>query len=191
MYRLMPLTLLLLSGCHLPWDREQYDRTPNGWHVHWKEQGTITTGLHSRLELYSLFDAAMERSFPECAAKVGLPESYVRSKIRKNDALYTLVDDFFFKVEGGPAVDAPNALYATGETEDRIEVIIAFYDKDQDTSLNPDGAVTPAMVPVSAPSWSLKASTKYPGLVYYGIELDGQQYPALGYELHWQFTNVP
>lgn len=179
---LMPIALLLLAGCNLPWDREKYDRTPNGWHVHWTEQGTILTGLHDHLQLYSLFDAAMERSFPECAAKVGLPESYVRSKIRDNDALYTLVDNFHFTDIGQPT-DANGTTEASGETLDRVEVWVAFYNK-----AGPD---IPANVPATAPSWTLKSSTSFPGQVYWGVETPGGQYPALGYELHWQFTNVP
>ncbi len=88
------LLLLTGNGCH---PREKYDRTPAGWHVHWEEQGTLTTGLHDKRQLYVLFDAAMERSLDECAARVNLPRGYVASKIRSNDALYTLIDNFYFQ----------------------------------------------------------------------------------------------
>lgn len=179
--RYLLLLLILLGGCMLK--REQYDRTPRGWHVHWVDQGTITTGLHSKFELMLLFDAAMERSMPECAAKVGLPESYVRGKISDNDALYTLVDNFYFPiVDGIPAVDAPTAKYAAGETLSRIETYVAFYNKQ--------GPVVPP-IPVAGPQWAQHISASFPGQVYYGSEVDGDQYPALGYELHWQFTEVP
>lgn len=174
--------LLLLTGC--PLNREKFDRTPNGWHVHWLDSGTIATGLHTKPELFALFDAAMERSFPECAAKVGLPESYVRSKIRENDALYTLVDNFYFPiVDGIPAVDAPSALFASGETLNRLEVWIAFYNKAPPVDFR-------AQVPKTAPPWTIKAGVSLP-VWYYGEELDGMQYPALGYEQHWQFTEIP
>ncbi len=63
---------------------------------------------------------------------------------------------------------------------------VAFYNKQ--------GPALPADVPPDALStlpWTLKPSTSYPGQLYWGAELDGQQYPALGYELHWQFTLAP
>jgi hypothetical protein len=184
MLRLIPFALLLLTGCNLPWDREKYDRTPAGWHVHWLERGTLEAGLHSRLQLYQLFDAAMERSFPECATKVGLPESKIRSTIRENDALYTLVDSFYFNDIGQPT-DANGTTTASGETLDRFEVYVAFFNRDA------PGPVDPNAVPVDAPSWTIKPSVSFPGKVYYGEEDLGNQYPALGYELHWQFTNAP
>lgn len=190
MKHLLPvLVLALLAGC--PLSREKYNRTPGGWHVHWQDQGTVATGIHSPLELFVLFDQAMAQAIPWCANYVNLPADYVAHKLRDNDALYTLVDDFFFPVPYGSASDAPTATAATGETFDRIEVEIAFWNRDRDYTLNPDGAVTPTMVPATAPSWTLKASVKYPGLVYYGVEIPGSEYPALGYELHWQFTTNP
>lgn len=172
--------LLLLTGC--PLNREKFDRTPNGWHVHWIDSGTIATGLHTKPELFALFDAAMERSFPECAAKVGLPESYVRSKIRENDALYTLVDNFYFPiVDGIPAVDAPSALFASGETLNRLEVWVAFYNKK--------GPDLPVNVPIVSPPWVRRDSTTYPGQVFWGMQDPLNEYPALGYELGWQFVS--
>ena len=186
------LLLLVFASCRMPGsDNKRFDRTPAGWHVHWIEQGTQLTGRHTKLELLVLFDAAMERALAECATKVGLPEAYCRGKIRSNDALYTLVDNFYFPVPLGSAADAPLATFATGETFNSVEVTVAFYDKDRDTSTNPTGAVNPTQVPADAPAWAIKPSASFPGLVYYGYEYDGSQYPALGYELHWQFTDVP
>jgi hypothetical protein len=173
---------LCLSGC--PLKDKKADRTPNGWRVKWKEQGTLTTGLHTQAEVYALFDAAMERSFPECAAKVGLPEGYIRSVIQDRDALYTLVDNFYWYVGPG-SQDSPNTVYASGVTFSRYDTWVAFYNK---------AAASPALptaVPVNAPSWTLKDSTSFPGQVYWGEERPGEQYPALGYELHWQFTLNP
>lgn len=171
----------LLLGC--PTDRERYDRTPNGWHVHWEERGTVTTGLHSKLQLYQLFDSAMERGIQEVHDGWGFDLAYVRHVLRERDALYTLVDNFYFPVIGGPAQDDPTAQYASGETLNKFEVYVAFYNKG--------GPDTPEKVPADAPSWTLKDSVSFPGKVYWGAEIDGHQYPATGYELHWQFTNVP
>jgi hypothetical protein len=178
------LALLFLAslgfGCPL---REKDDRTPAGWKVKWHEQGTLSLGLHDKAQLYALFDAAMDRGIQEVQTGWGFDAGYVRHKLRENDALYHLVDNFYFPVIGGPPVDVPDAKYASGETLDRFEVYIAFYDKQ--------GPDDPANVPAASPGWTLKDSTSYPGKVYWGMELDGQQYPATGYELHWQFTTAP
>jgi hypothetical protein len=181
-YLILIVPSLLLFGC--PLNREKYDRTPAGWHVHLEDQGTIGTGLHDKAQLFALFDAAMERALDECAVKVGLDRGYCRSRIRKNDALYTLVDNFYFPVAPGSA-DAPTATFASGCTYNRYETTVAFYNKAAGTPADP------SLVPPTAPSWTLKPSTTAPGLVYWGEERPGEQYPALGYELHWQFTEIP
>lgn len=175
-------TLLFFVGCSVPGGRDKFDRTPGGWHVHWLDQGTESTGLHTKAEILSLFDAAMERSFPECATHVGLPESYVRKAIHDRDALYTLVDNAWFAVGLGSS-DAPNAVYASGLTEGRTHVTVAFYNL---TSL-----LNGSTFPPEAPSWTFHAGIAHPDRTYFGVELDGLQYPALGYELHWQFTQNP
>jgi hypothetical protein len=169
--------LLLLAGCK---PREQYDRTPMGWHVHWEDQGTLVTGLHTKLQLFNLFDAAMERSFDECSARLNIPRAAVASTIKRNDALYELVDNFYFAVDPGSA-DAPDAVYASGITYNRVEVKVAFYSKFGGTS-------TPPAYSYDVPPWTVKQGPTT-GLWYWGAEADGQQYPALGYELGWQFTD--
>jgi hypothetical protein len=172
--------VLLAPACliHKP------ERTPAGWKVKWEEQGTITTGLHTRLEVFQLFDAAMDRAVVECATLLSLDPGYVHHRIKDDDATYTLVDNFYFPIIGGmAAVDAPDAQFASGETLDRVEVWVAFYSKA--------GPALPADVPTNAPPWTLRASTTYPGQNWWGTEIQGQQYPALWYELHWQFTNNP
>ncbi len=183
MIRFALVLTLLLGGCKLPGSRDTFDRTPNGWHVHWVDQGSLARGAHSKGQVLELFDAAMERSFPECALKVGLPEAYVRKTIKERDALYTLVDNFYFAVDPGSA-DAPDAVYATGCTYGRTHTTVAFYNK----SLS--GVVDPATIAPQVLPWTIKYSPKA-GLWYWGFEMDGDQYPALGYELHWQFTEIP
>lgn len=177
----LAMTVLLLPACLIPNSKDRYDRTPNGWHVHWLEQGTITTGLHSKLQVLVQFDVAMERSFPECAAKVGLPEDYVRRTIRDRDALYTLHDDSIFQVAPGSA-DNPTGTWASGLEVGRTHSEVAYYLWI---------SVAPAAVPVDAPGWTLHQNPNRPAETIYGKEVDGGWYPALGYELHWQFTEIP
>lgn len=173
------LLVIALAGCSVL-NREKYDRTPAGWHVHWLDQGTLTTGLHSKAQLYELFDASMDRALLECATKVNLPTGYVINTIRDRDALYELHDNFYFAVAPGSA-DAPTAVYASGITYNRYLTGVAFYNKA--------GPATNA--PTDVIPWTIKASTSFPGQVYWGVETDGEQYPALSYELHWQFTSIP
>ena len=179
MVRLLPLVLLLLIGC--PLTKKKGDRTPNGWLVSWEEEGTISTGLHTRLELYTLFDAAMERAFPVCAAKVGLPESYVRHKIKDNDSIYYLRDDSIVQAEPGSA-DAPNAVWASGVTYGRTHTRVAFYEWV---------SVDPAAVPVDAPVWTIHQNPNHADKTIYGADQAGNEFPALVYEIHWQFTEIP
>jgi hypothetical protein len=179
---LIPLLLMFSVGCGvLPGTREQFDRTPAGWHVHWLDQGSIASGKYDKDVLLSLFDKAMERSFPECSAKVGLPEAYVRNSIKERDALYTLHDDSIFKVAPGSA-DAPLAVWASGVTDGRTHVQVAFYL----WVTTPNGTV-----PADAPAWTIHPNPNRPTETIYGTLPAGREYPALGYELHWQFTEVP
>jgi hypothetical protein len=177
---LIPLLLMFSVGCGvLPGTRDMYDRTKNDWHVHWMEKGTITMGLMSKDQVMAQFDDAMERSFPECAAKVGLPEEYVRKQIRDRDALYTLEDDSIFQVAPGSA-DAPKAVWASGLTAGRTHTTVAYY---LWVSV-PNGTVPPGV-----PAWTVHPNPNHPDQTIYGVST--KLYPALGYELHWQFTEVP
>jgi hypothetical protein len=174
----LALSLLLLTGCPI---KKKGDRTPNGWLVSWEEEGTISTGLHTRLELYTLFDAAMERAFPWVATKVGLPESYVRHKIKDNDSIYYLRDDSIFQVDPG-STDAPNAVWASGLTLGRTHTRVAFYEWV---------SVDPSAVPVTAPVWTIHPNPNHADKTIYGDDQAGNEFPALNYEMHWQFTDIP
>lgn len=178
---LLILSLLFLSACNTFGLTEQYDRTPEGWHVHWLEHGTLLSGAHTRLELYNMFDAAMIRSIAECSKKVNLPEDYIRKSIKERDALYTLYDDSIFPVAPGSA-DAPTAVWASGMTSGRSNTSIAFYLWV---------SVDPTQVPKNAHSWTIHPNPNHSDKMIYGADQPGNEYPALGYELHWQFTQTP
>jgi len=171
-----------LSGCSTFGVTEKYDRTPAGWHVHWIDHGTISTGRHSRSELYAAFDAAMERSFTEAAAKVNLSRDYVAKTIRHRDALYTLHDDSIFEVASGSA-DAPNAVDASGETGGRSHTAVAYF---LWVSVKNGTAI-----PAGTAPWTVHPNPNHADETIYGTEPADRLYPALGYELHWQFTLNP
>lgn len=156
--------LLLPLGC-ANLNREKYDRTPNGWHVHWEDQGTLVTGIHNKVELYNLFDAAMSRAITECANQMGLSESDVYNRARDYDTLYSLVDNAWFQAVGGG--------YAGGEVIGRHNVTVAFYS----LSSVPNGD------PFTAPPWTIHQGVDHPDRTYFGVEVDGEQYPTLGHEL--------
>lgn len=181
---LLVLLLTLLGGCFLD-KKDHSERTPGGWRVQYVDQGTLSGGFHTKAELYALFDGAMARSVEECALKVGLPSGYVVSKLRDLDGIYHLVDNFYFAVpDPASVVDVPGALYASGMTVSKRETWVAFYCKSEDSPKLPS-EVDPAR------PWTVKASTTFPGMIYWAEEYDGRQYPALGYELHWQFSSAP
>jgi hypothetical protein len=171
----------MFAGCKLPGARDKYDRTPNGWHVRWKDQGTESTGLHTKAEILALFDSAMERAIPWCANYVGLDVGYVRSTIKKRDALYTLHDDSIFPAPLG-SEDAPTQVWCSGLTWGRSFTEVAFYLWV---------SVDPAAVPVDAPVWTIHQNPNHADKTIYGVEQAGNEFPALQYELHWQFTERP
>lgn len=183
-------SFLLAVGCGiLPGTREEFDRTPAGWHVHWIENGTITSGLRTREELFTRFDATMEAAIPWCATKVGLPVDYVRKTIRDRDALYTLHDDCMFRVDPG-SVDAPTATWASGATDGRTHTRIAYYlwrpVKSNATPVDPLLTEARTLRP-----WTIHQSPTNSDEIIFSVEEEGHYYPALDYELHWQFTEIP
>lgn len=172
------LLLLFLAGC--PINREKFDRTPNGWHVHWEDQGTESTGLHTKAQLLALFDSSMERAIDECATQMNRTPQEIRSRAKDYDTLYTLVDNAWFEVNGG-SVDAPDAAFAAGCVYGRHNLTVAFY------SLKsvPNGTA----IPTDSPSWTIHAGIAHPNSTFYGEEVDGQQFPALGFELTHYWGN--
>lgn len=175
------LVTLVLPACLIPSSKDKYDRTPNGWHVHWKDQGTLATGLHDKTQLLALFDAAMARGIDECAALMNQPATAVYDRAKDYDTLYTLVDNAWFRVDGSGSADSPTASYASGIVYGRSNLTVAFY------SLHslPNGTPLPA----DAPAWTVHAGVDHPDQTYFGEEVDGQQYPALGYELTHYWGN--
>jgi hypothetical protein len=154
------------------------DRTPNGWAVRWHEQGMLVSGRHDKYQLYALFDAAMTRAELEVEAAHGIPAAQVEAKFRSWDTVFHLVDHYHFKPIGTP-VDFPNAIFATGEEVSRYEYWLAFFSPSA-------GSPDLAGIPADAPAWTIHYSDTY-ATYFWGVEIDGNQYPALGYELGHAF----
>ncbi len=163
MIRFALVLTLLLGGCWQP-GKKHHDRTPAGWEVKWEEQGTISTGLHTREQLYSLFDAAMVRGCAESDATMKLPAGTSMSRAKRYETLYTLVDNAWFPVGDG---------FAAGCVYGRHNLSVAFYSLKS----------VPNGTPIIAPPWTLHQGIAHPDQTFYGEEVDGEQYPALGHEL--------
>lgn len=156
------------------------DLTPAGWHVLWQDQGTIATGLHTKLQVYQLFDAAMSRAGAAYQVKYGIPAQAYFDAIGKHYHVgFTLIDNARFG-SGGGAIDS-HASYATGLTQGPA-VTLAFYnDNDAGTAVPPFA---------NSPTWTWLHDAVN-GHWYFGTEDPGEQYPALEYETFVNILGLP
>jgi len=174
---IFPSMLFGSGGCAKdPYDRA--DVTPAGWHVTWTDAGTVTSGLHTKDQIYDLFDAAMVRAAGQVETIYGIPSVHVLNRARNGKRVHDLRDGFAFLVVGSPS-DFPNAVYASGEIMSG-KMILAFW------SLDPGAATDPSLIPSSAPLWTVLRSPST-GLYRWGLEVEGDQFPALWYELGHQW----
>lgn len=173
--------VVAVPACFLTDTGDKLDTTPAGWAVQWQDQGTLETGLHTKAQVYSLFDAAVVRASQTYQTKYGIPaQNYIDSlkgKASRYGLNFLLIDNARFSVGG--ATDFPGASYATGETIQN-QVRLAFY--------NDNGPGPQSMVPGSAPPWTVLLDR---GQYYWGTEDPGAQYPALEYETFVNILGLP
>lgn len=157
------LVALISAGC---FSAPRHETTSAGYMIRWNDNGTVKTGLHTRAEIFAAFDAAMLRSEAEVEKKWKIKSC--GKYFRKQEFIFQLEDHFHFRATG---VDYPDASFATGYWFGEM-IQLAFYNKE-----TPASAETQAKRP-----WTLYTGPQT-GIIYGGVELPGQQFPALTYEL--------
>lgn len=176
---------LLLPACIGKSDY-QGDSTPDGWHIQWHEQGTVEAGYHTLAEIYSIFDSAPWRACQTFANSHSpyTPE-YVWNDMKKKqktfDFQFQLIDNFWFPVGRGEAVDFPNATAAAGLNTGAGNITISFYTEH-------DGTVDRSSVPLVYPAGPTVPWTPVYGLNEIskwmrGQDDTGNEFPALAYEI--------
>lgn len=173
----LALLVLALSACRDDLDRA--DHTPAGWPVRWKEQGTLAQGFHTKAEIYDLFDAAMIRAADEVELAHGIRAAAVLKRARRG-GLFVLVDHWHFPAAG--AIDVPGEGFASGMIDGGSNVTVAFYNRAG------GGSYAASNEPQISRGWMIYYGP-VTGFLYWGDEVDGRQFPALGYELahEWGF----
>lgn len=160
---LVPSALLGLTGC--PFDRwfeesdyRKADKTPNGWHVNYGDQGTVGGGHATLVEVYADFDAAMDRTY------VALGQA-AWDVVRDRKVVFELVDHTRFPIQG---------VYATGAYDGGDGIIVAMYA----TQSAPPGSPFPAQ----ALPWTCRIGT-VTGTTYWGQREGNVPFPALEHEI--------
>ena len=153
------LVLLLIPTCLLgcPLDRHEteWERTPAGWKVEWRPEGSEAAGLYTKDEVFLLFDLRME----EALASVGRPRG---------------IEDYGFILIDNASITLDNGLHAAGMWDPNGKITVCLYPNQ---SL-PVG--TPA--PPEALPWTVYVGP-LSGLTWYATYPASVPFAALDHEL--------
>lgn len=139
--------------------------SPQGYHVAWNEQGSITQGRFTLEQAYEWHSKAVDRAVEALFTKHGIPK--VESAAKARSLAYSLIDNHSFEFGG---------VYAAGQYLPQVNTVrVCLYSGWTVSSLD--------AIPQGTPKWTIRPGYKIPNTLVYGVLTPGGEYPALAHEL--------
>lgn len=139
--------------------------SPQGYHVCWVEQGSVTEGRFTLAQVYEWHAKAVDRAVADLQKNNQIPEAESRAKAKS--LAYNLVDNHSFEFGG---------IYASGQYLPQVNTVkTCIYGQNTVISLE--------AVPKDAPRWTIRPGYKVPGTFVYAVFQTGFEFPSLKHEL--------
>lgn len=139
--------------------------SPQGYHVAWNEQGSVTEGRFAVAQVYEWHLLAVNRAAQELFDRHAIPKAETLAKAQA--VAFSLIDNHSFEFGG---------IYACGQWMPHLNTMkVCLYGQRTVASLE--------MVPKDAPKWTVRPGYKLPNTFVYGVLTPGGEFPALAHEL--------
>jgi len=139
--------------------------SPQGYHVAWNEQGSITEGRFTLAQVHEWHSKIVERSANDLFKNHAIPVAETMAKARS--LAYDLIDNHSFEFGG---------IFACGQYLSTLNTIkVCLYGQNTVYALD--------AVPKDAPKWTVRPGYKIPGTFVYAVLMPGNEFPALVHEL--------
>lgn len=166
MKTLLAALALMVAGCNghnhssSPWTV-----SPQGYHVAWNEQGSVSEGRFTLAQVYEWHSKAVDRAVADLLKIHQIPEAESRAKARS--VAYNLVDNHSFEFGG---------IFASGQWLPQVNMVkTCIYGQNTVISLE--------AVPKDAPKWTIRPGYRVPGTFVYAVAQTGFEFPSLAHEL--------